>query len=203
MDQHVANRCPSPGADGLEIRRHRRQCQPQTSHGPGGGIQHQPEGTRGRRSHLLLQKQRNDNIKIKHDISVSFIASEWNSFAEPDLSGLFVSCLFATVWFYHIQWTYRFIFVFWLCAEGNAGVSLCWRSWTQPDWWKSPLSHRHALVRNQPSLLFIFKTIAVVILVMLFIWPILIISNRNPALEDQACDRIYRVGQRKDVTIHR
>uniref|UniRef100_A0A8C6TRG3 Transcription termination factor 2 n=1 Tax=Neogobius melanostomus TaxID=47308 RepID=A0A8C6TRG3_9GOBI len=25
----------------------------------------------------------------------------------------------------------------------------------------------------------------------------------NPALEDQACDRIYRVGQRKDVTIHR
>lgn len=26
---------------------------------------------------------------------------------------------------------------------------------------------------------------------------------RNPALEDQACDRIYRVGQTKDVTIHR
>ncbi|XP_067157585.1 transcription termination factor 2 isoform X3 [Apteryx mantelli] len=25
----------------------------------------------------------------------------------------------------------------------------------------------------------------------------------NPALEDQACDRIYRVGQRKDVMIHR
>lgn len=25
----------------------------------------------------------------------------------------------------------------------------------------------------------------------------------NPALEDQACDRIYRVGQEKDVTIHR
>uniref|UniRef100_A0A6J0T128 Transcription termination factor 2 isoform X1 n=1 Tax=Pogona vitticeps TaxID=103695 RepID=A0A6J0T128_9SAUR len=25
----------------------------------------------------------------------------------------------------------------------------------------------------------------------------------NPALEDQACDRIYRVGQRNDVTIHR
>ncbi|XP_061774233.1 transcription termination factor 2 isoform X2 [Nerophis ophidion] len=25
----------------------------------------------------------------------------------------------------------------------------------------------------------------------------------NPALEDQACDRIYRVGQNKDVTIHR
>ncbi|TNN60924.1 Transcription termination factor 2 [Liparis tanakae] len=25
----------------------------------------------------------------------------------------------------------------------------------------------------------------------------------NPALEDQACDRIYRVGQSKDVTIHR
>ncbi|XP_035531848.1 transcription termination factor 2 [Morone saxatilis] len=25
----------------------------------------------------------------------------------------------------------------------------------------------------------------------------------NPALEDQACDRIYRVGQTKDVTIHR
>ncbi|KAM9319618.1 transcription termination factor 2 [Gastrophryne carolinensis] len=25
----------------------------------------------------------------------------------------------------------------------------------------------------------------------------------NPALEDQACDRIYRVGQRKDVVIHR
>ncbi|XP_019736465.1 transcription termination factor 2 isoform X2 [Hippocampus comes] len=25
----------------------------------------------------------------------------------------------------------------------------------------------------------------------------------NPALEDQACDRIYRVGQRRDVTIHR
>ncbi|XP_061782098.1 transcription termination factor 2 isoform X2 [Nerophis lumbriciformis] len=25
----------------------------------------------------------------------------------------------------------------------------------------------------------------------------------NPALEDQACDRIYRVGQQKDVTIHR
>lgn len=28
-------------------------------------------------------------------------------------------------------------------------------------------------------------------------------SDRNPALEDQACDRIYRVGQTKDVTIHR
>lgn len=26
---------------------------------------------------------------------------------------------------------------------------------------------------------------------------------RNPALEDQACDRIYRVGQRNNVTIHR
>lgn len=26
---------------------------------------------------------------------------------------------------------------------------------------------------------------------------------RNPALEDQACDRIYRVGQQKDVVIHR
>ncbi|KAJ7427048.1 hypothetical protein BTVI_01447 [Pitangus sulphuratus] len=25
----------------------------------------------------------------------------------------------------------------------------------------------------------------------------------NPALEDQACDRIYRVGQKKDVVIHR
>lgn len=25
----------------------------------------------------------------------------------------------------------------------------------------------------------------------------------NPALEDQACDRIYRVGQHRDVTIHR
>eukprot|EP00079_Xenopus_tropicalis_P014042 XP_002944371.1 PREDICTED: transcription termination factor 2-like [Xenopus tropicalis] len=25
----------------------------------------------------------------------------------------------------------------------------------------------------------------------------------NPALEDQACDRIYRVGQQKDVVIHR
>ncbi|XP_057709252.1 transcription termination factor 2 isoform X2 [Corythoichthys intestinalis] len=25
----------------------------------------------------------------------------------------------------------------------------------------------------------------------------------NPALEDQACDRIYRVGQKRDVTIHR
>ncbi|KAM9805204.1 transcription termination factor 2 [Neosynchiropus ocellatus] len=25
----------------------------------------------------------------------------------------------------------------------------------------------------------------------------------NPALEDQACDRIYRVGQRRDVTVHR
>uniref|UniRef100_A0A673GCP7 Transcription termination factor 2 n=1 Tax=Sinocyclocheilus rhinocerous TaxID=307959 RepID=A0A673GCP7_9TELE len=28
-------------------------------------------------------------------------------------------------------------------------------------------------------------------------------SFRNPALEDQACDRIYRVGQSRDVTIHR
>lgn len=28
-------------------------------------------------------------------------------------------------------------------------------------------------------------------------------SDRNPALEDQACDRIYRVGQTRDVTIHR
>lgn len=27
--------------------------------------------------------------------------------------------------------------------------------------------------------------------------------HRNPALEDQACDRIYRVGQHRDVTIHR
>uniref|UniRef100_A0A3B4UJ50 Transcription termination factor 2 n=1 Tax=Seriola dumerili TaxID=41447 RepID=A0A3B4UJ50_SERDU len=31
----------------------------------------------------------------------------------------------------------------------------------------------------------------------------LIDMHWNPALEDQACDRIYRVGQRKDVTIHR
>lgn len=29
------------------------------------------------------------------------------------------------------------------------------------------------------------------------------LNFRNPALEDQACDRIYRVGQQKDVTIHR
>lgn len=28
-------------------------------------------------------------------------------------------------------------------------------------------------------------------------------SARNPSLEDQACDRIYRVGQQKDVVIHR
>lgn len=28
-------------------------------------------------------------------------------------------------------------------------------------------------------------------------------SCRNPALEEQACDRIYRVGQQKDVVIHR
>ncbi|EPY90188.1 transcription termination factor 2 [Camelus ferus] len=27
--------------------------------------------------------------------------------------------------------------------------------------------------------------------------------HRNPSLEDQACDRIYRVGQQKDVVIHR
>uniref|UniRef100_A0A8B9LSB7 Transcription termination factor 2 n=1 Tax=Astyanax mexicanus TaxID=7994 RepID=A0A8B9LSB7_ASTMX len=31
----------------------------------------------------------------------------------------------------------------------------------------------------------------------------LIDMHWNPALEDQACDRIYRVGQRLDVTIHR
>uniref|UniRef100_A0A665V1T7 Transcription termination factor 2 n=1 Tax=Echeneis naucrates TaxID=173247 RepID=A0A665V1T7_ECHNA len=31
----------------------------------------------------------------------------------------------------------------------------------------------------------------------------LIDMHWNPALEDQACDRIYRVGQKKDVTIHR
>ncbi|XP_013874441.1 transcription termination factor 2 [Austrofundulus limnaeus] len=31
----------------------------------------------------------------------------------------------------------------------------------------------------------------------------LIDMHWNPALEDQACDRIYRVGQRRDVTIHR
>ncbi|KAK2840142.1 hypothetical protein Q5P01_013882 [Channa striata] len=31
----------------------------------------------------------------------------------------------------------------------------------------------------------------------------LIDMHWNPALEDQACDRIYRVGQQKDVTIHR
>ena len=30
-----------------------------------------------------------------------------------------------------------------------------------------------------------------------------IVCRRNPALEQQACDRIYRVGQRRDVTIHR
>lgn len=30
-----------------------------------------------------------------------------------------------------------------------------------------------------------------------------ILFYRNPALEDQACDRIYRVGQHRDVTIHR
>ena len=28
-------------------------------------------------------------------------------------------------------------------------------------------------------------------------------SNRNPSLEDQACDRIYRVGQQKDVVVHK
>lgn len=27
--------------------------------------------------------------------------------------------------------------------------------------------------------------------------------DRNPALESQACDRIYRVGQQNDVVIHR
>lgn len=27
--------------------------------------------------------------------------------------------------------------------------------------------------------------------------------HRNPSLEDQACDRIYRVGQQNDVTIHK
>ena len=26
---------------------------------------------------------------------------------------------------------------------------------------------------------------------------------RNPSLEDQACDRIYRVGQKRDVIIHK
>ncbi|XP_053733024.1 transcription termination factor 2 isoform X2 [Synchiropus splendidus] len=31
----------------------------------------------------------------------------------------------------------------------------------------------------------------------------LIDMHWNPALEDQACDRIYRVGQRRDVTVHR
>ncbi|XP_062389747.1 transcription termination factor 2 isoform X2 [Sardina pilchardus] len=31
----------------------------------------------------------------------------------------------------------------------------------------------------------------------------LIDMHWNPALEDQACDRIYRVGQRRDVTIHK
>ncbi|KAG5851560.1 hypothetical protein ANANG_G00052970 [Anguilla anguilla] len=31
----------------------------------------------------------------------------------------------------------------------------------------------------------------------------LVTLSRNPALEDQACDRIYRVGQHRNVTIHR
>lgn len=31
----------------------------------------------------------------------------------------------------------------------------------------------------------------------------LIDQHWNPSLEDQACDRIYRVGQTKDVFIHR
>ncbi|XP_026852924.2 transcription termination factor 2-like [Electrophorus electricus] len=31
----------------------------------------------------------------------------------------------------------------------------------------------------------------------------LIDMHWNPALEDQACDRIYRVGQHRDVTIHK
>ena len=26
---------------------------------------------------------------------------------------------------------------------------------------------------------------------------------RNPALEDQACDRVYRMGQKKEVSIHK
>ena len=28
-------------------------------------------------------------------------------------------------------------------------------------------------------------------------------DHRNPALEDQACDRIYRVGQKNNVFVHR
>ena len=27
--------------------------------------------------------------------------------------------------------------------------------------------------------------------------------DRNPALEDQACDRVYRMGQKKEVVIHK
>ena len=31
----------------------------------------------------------------------------------------------------------------------------------------------------------------------------LLCFRRNPALEQQACDRIYRLGQKRDVIIHR
>lgn len=85
---------------------------------------------------------------------------------------------------------------------GDAGFSLCRGGRSQSHWRESLVSDGHALVGSSLALPIKVDTLYFWYfsqLLLLFLY----IHIRNPALEDQACDRIYRVGQTRDVTIHR
>lgn len=60
VDQYAPHRGGSPASDGPEVRRYRRDGQPQTPHGPRGRIQHKPERTTGNSSFLM--RGRNDKL---------------------------------------------------------------------------------------------------------------------------------------------
>lgn len=47
VDQHAEHCSSTPAKDGLQVQRYRWDCQPQASHGLGGGIQHKPKRTTG------------------------------------------------------------------------------------------------------------------------------------------------------------